>query len=67
MNFIIPIYSYITPTCSCIDAFTTTYRRDIACYGNYEIHSDNKIKDSINLKGILYIWLFILKEYERNG
>src|SRR5690625_245760 len=39
MNFIIPIYSYITPACSCIDSFTTTQRSDIASYGNYEIHS----------------------------
>jgi len=39
MNFIIPIYSYISSTCSCIDSLTTTHRIDIAGYDNYEIHS----------------------------
>src|SRR5690625_155916 len=38
MNFIIPIYSYITSPCRCIDSLTTTYRSDITCYGNYGIH-----------------------------
>jgi len=35
MNFIILISSYLTPT----------YPSDIACYGNYEVHSDKRFEN----------------------
>ena len=44
MNFIIRIYSQSDTICSFVEPFLTTYSTESSDFGNYEIHSVEKIK-----------------------
>ena len=39
MNFIIRIYRHTNTVYSFVEPFLTTYRIDVAVFGDYEIHS----------------------------
>lgn len=38
MNIIIRILRHLSTTCSFVSTFLTTYRTEMAVFGNYEIH-----------------------------
>lgn len=42
MNFIIHILRHLSTICSCVIAFLTTDRTEIAIFDNYEIHFNDK-------------------------
>lgn len=44
----IGILRYLATTRSCVSAFLTTYRSEIAAFSNYEIHSNNSFLCSEN-------------------